>query len=299
MRSRRVRWLLLAIGLLGCPAGAPDSEALTAEQQLAKAAAPVRDLAELIPDELRLLALELPAHAGDALGLRAHDHVDLLVRGGPPDRDSGSGVLLSNVVVEAVHGRDGGASRFALLLVTPSEAQAIALTAANASVSLALRHEEEVNPATVEPWRPVTRVERVRRRPGGGMRAVALPVSAVGGLAGLLRAGDRVDVLSLSGTEDPWSETLAQNIEVMGTSGSGIEASVSLAMGTADHALYDAVAARTLVLTLRNPGSLHIDRELDKTLWSVLFARKAAPPMAAPPPPPPKVPMVSGGRRRR
>lgn len=133
-----------------------------------------------------------------------------------------------------------------------------------------------------------------------GMRAVAIPVSAVSGVAGFVRPGDTVDVLLTrqipgdgAGSDDLMSEVVLENIQVLAVDQTANEKDTNPKVGKTATVQVDllgaqklAIAARvgSLSLALRNvenqmpvPGTTVTVRDLGNAGYYIPARRDAAP----------------------
>jgi len=207
--------------------------------------APPATLVEEVRPGERAIRIEVDDAAGLAPELGPGDRVDVLATTSVEGGAAVSRLLLENVRVLRVEepGGSGRRGRAVVVAVRPEQAMAAA-AAAGARLSLLARSPEDAEPVAVRElaYSGERGAARVRPAESGvldriptGMRAVTVEVRETDGIAGVLRPGDRVDVIATSPTS--WfraaelregaegqvtgtrmaSRTILQDVEVLAT----------------------------------------------------------------------------------
>ncbi len=199
--------LLLGVAAVGTlRSGPPPAPPVSAPPP---AAPPPPPTAEIEPGE-RAIRIEVDHAAGLAPELEPGDRVDVVATTPVDGGASVSRLLLENVRVLRVEepGSAGRRSRAVVLAVRPEQAMAAA-AAAGARLSLLGRSPEDREPAPLRElaFSGERGAARIRPAQSGvldrippGMRAVTVEVRETDGIAGVLRPGDRVDVIATSPT---------------------------------------------------------------------------------------------------
>ena len=227
---------------------------------------PPRGFSDRIPAGMRAVSLRVDEVSGVSRDLRAGDRVDVLATSKLAGTSEGGMTWVVLESVEVLHvppPRVEGGKRFQersddwaiCLLVNPGQGAALAAAMKTASISLLARGTEADSEA-VSAARAFVPHEGIKTVAGSsreqwelipsGMRVVTVPAEDTDGICGLLRHGDRVDVIvsckvsmfSSSGNlalgsqgqvteERQHSRTLLQDVEVLAS-----EKSVELGMET-------------------------------------------------------------------
>jgi Flp pilus assembly protein CpaB len=301
----------------------------------APASAPVEEQAppkpltftEAIPDGMRAVSIKVDDVTGVSRKVSKGDFVDVLATAPMPDSKEAS---VARIILERVRVLDIAAEAEAkpqgrlkdrkewtvTLLVTPLEGAALVAAAAQAEISLLARRADDAMLGGVKdaaftreegqasPLKPENDPARWVRP---GMRAVTAVVNNTDGVCGLLRRGDRVDVIvtcpfsrfstgsgvaeGAEGTVSQYSMrsfTLLQNVEVLAsernfilaTDQNGPVARVTLEVTPQDAekmaVAMDATNKSIMRLVLRGPGDGEIAKTRGQELAEMLTEKKEA-----------------------
>ena len=227
-------------------------------------------LASGINPEMRAFTFEAVNPAVTLGGrIRPEDHVDVVMVVTPEGRQAKVAKTIPNVIVLGLSDIDelgGREKQQVTLLVTPVEAEALALAQMTGTLYLSLRDKDD-NSMPTTPQSPDAEPEMALALRPGFRAFLYEPEGPAAMLNGKLRRGDHVDVLLIdkttgsgAGLKPSASSDLVANVEVLGvsmsadSSAAGTKPSVAL-MVTPDQAvaLAHGQAKGSLQLILRNP----------------------------------------------
>jgi Flp pilus assembly protein CpaB len=233
----------------------PEPEQKPAQSAVAQPPKP-RSLSEKVPEGMRVVSISLDEVAGMPEGIKRSDRVDVLATSRISDK---KGASVTRIILEGVEVYDNGSEeeqssrklgqrqkdRAVSLLVRPDQAAALIAASESSRLHLMARnHEDDDQGGThTTAYSYDTGVERgddgaqgVEFPPRPGMRAITLLARDTDGVLGVLRPGDRVDVIvtcpfsrfAAGGAAEPGAEgkvteyamvskTLLQNVEILAT----------------------------------------------------------------------------------
>lgn len=215
-----------------------------------------RTLSERVPAGMRVVSINLDDVAGMPEGIKKSDRVDVLATSTVLDK---KGASVTRIILEGVEIYDKGSgegqnsrkldqrykAKTVSLLVRPDQAAALIAVSESSRLHLIARNHEDADKgeSNTTVYSFETGVEKVNggvcqtaMQPKRGMRVITLAVKDTDGTLGILKPGNRVDVImtcpfSKFTTKGGWeigaegkitenrkvSKTLLQNVEVLAT----------------------------------------------------------------------------------
>ena len=196
-----------------------------------------------IPQDMRIMAIKLDTNAAMPGRIQGGDVVDVVATSRIPGKDEAS---ISRIILEGVEIYDSGTGegvsskrkpnryeeRAISLIVSPGDAVTLTAASASAKLSLMARNKsDEKSTGTVAAAYSFARgVEKIkgadnqpRVLPDFGMRAITITAKNTDGVQGVLKPGDRVDIIVTS----PYSRFSTSGLDSLGAEGTVTETSLS------------------------------------------------------------------------
>jgi Flp pilus assembly protein CpaB len=233
----------------------PEPERTPVQTVVAEPRKP-RTLSETVPEGMRVVSISLDEVAGMPEGIEKGDRVDVLATSRIADKQ---GASVTRIILQGVEFYANGSrgeqssrkvgqrpkSRAVSLLVRPDQAATLIAASESSRLHLMVRNRRDADQGViattaysydtgVEKASDGTRQAELQPKPG--MRAITLVAHDTDGVLGVLKPGDRVDVIvtcpysrfATGGTTEPGaqgevtqyamvSKTLLQNVEILAT----------------------------------------------------------------------------------